>query len=75
MGYCDPQKTMPIERLMAYLSKSIWNPALQPLKTHLHYHNGYGHQTWEGGNLHEGLPPLKSHHFLIMWSLKISWQT
>ena len=30
----------------------MWNIALQPLKTlYLHYHNVYGHQTWQGGDL------------------------
>ena len=24
---------------------------------------------------HEGLPPIKSHDFLIMWSCEIKWQT
>ena len=32
--------------------KSISNLPLEPLKTfHLLYHNAYGHQTWQSGDL------------------------
>ena len=32
----------------------------QPLKTlYLHYHNAYGHQTWQGGDLPQRAPTHK----------------
>ena len=37
---------------MAYLSKSMSNGGLLPLKVlYLYYDNVYGHQTWQDGDL------------------------
>ena len=42
---------------MADWSESIWSLPLQQLKTlYLHYHNAYGHQIWQGGDLPWGAP-------------------
>ena len=61
---------------MVDLSKSMWNLALQPLKTlYLHYHNAYGHQTWHGGEFTDEPLLIKSYDPLITWSCKIAWQT
>ena len=38
----------------------MWNLALQPLKTYFHYYNAYDHQTWQGGDLYEELPTIKT---------------
>ena len=35
---------------MAELNESIWNRALQPLKTCFHSDNAYSRQTWHGGD-------------------------
>ena len=40
---------------MADLSEGMLNLALQPRQTlYLHYHNAYGHQTWQDGDLPRG---------------------
>ena len=39
---------------MADLSESMYNLALQPLKTYPHYHSVDGHQTWQDRNLTRG---------------------
>ena len=44
---------------MPDLSKSMWNVALQPLKTNLYCHNAYGNQTWKGVELQWGAPTDK----------------
>ena len=46
---------------MADLWQSMWNIALQPLKTLLyhHYHNAYDHQIYRGGGLPRGAPTHK----------------
>ena len=44
---------------MADWIESIWNLPLQQLKTYLHYHNAYGHQIWQGGDLAWGAPTHK----------------
>ena len=42
---------------MADLNESMMNLALEPLKTlYLHFHNVYGHQTLQGGDLPLGAP-------------------
>ena len=39
------------------LSKTMWNLALQQLKTlYLHYHNAYDHQVWQGGYISRDAP-------------------
>ena len=49
----------------------MWDPvfaAILPFLqecSYLHYHSAYGHQIWQGGNLHEGLVPIKSQDSLI----------
>ena len=51
---------------MADLSQSIWNLALQPLKSlYLHYHNAYGHQTWQGNDLPQGAPKAHFDHVVL----------
>ena len=40
---------------MADLSKGLWNLALQPRKTYLHFSNAFGHQTQQGGNFYCGV--------------------
>ena len=38
---------------MAYLSKGLWNLALQPRRTlYLHFDNAFGNQTQQGGNFY-----------------------
>ena len=47
--------------VMADCNESIWNFLLQQVKTlYLHYHNVYGHQTLQGGDLPWGAPHHKS---------------
>ena len=39
-----------------------WSESILPLcslKTYLHYHNAYGHQTWQGGDLLQEVPTHK----------------
>ena len=40
----------------------------------LHYHNAYGHQIWQDGDLPWGAPIHKVNDHLIMWFFKITWQ-
>ena len=45
---------------MTDLKEGIWNLALQPLKTlYLLYHNAYGHQTCQDGDLPREAPAHK----------------
>ena len=37
--------------VMAVLSESMWNFALQPLNTYLHHQNAHGHQTCQVSDL------------------------
>ena len=37
----------------------------------LHYHNTYGHQTFQGGDMLSGVSLIKSHGPLITWSREI----
>ena len=37
----------------------LWNRLLQPLKAYLHYHNAYGHLTWQDSDLPWGDPIQK----------------
>ena len=60
---------------MLYLSEGIWNLDLQPLKTsYLHYHNAYGHQTWQGGDLPRGTPAsiIRNRCNGTFWAQKIA---
>ena len=45
------------------------------LKTYLHYHSTYDHQTWQGVSYLDELLSIKSYDTLIMWSFAITWQT
>ena len=54
----------------------MWNLTLQPQQTsYLHYHNVYGHQTWQGGDLPWGAPTHEIIWPSITWSWEITWQT
>ena len=55
---------------MEDLSEGKWNLAFQPQqKSYLHYHNAYGHQTWQDGDLPWDAPISEiSRDPLIMWS-------
>ena len=46
-------------KVMADLSKGMWDIALQPLETYFYYHNDYGHHTWQGSDLPWGAPTHK----------------
>ena len=48
------------------------NLALEPEKTYFHYHNAYGHQTWQDGDLPWQISLL--HDPLIMWFGRITQQ-
>ena len=51
----------------ARVCESIWNPAIQPLKSfYLHNLIAHGHQTWQGGDLLWGVPTGKKD--IILWS-------
>ena len=44
------------------------------LKTlYLHYHNGCGHENWQGSNVPYGAPTYKVDP-LIKWSSEVKWQ-
>ena len=48
------------EDIATDIETSMWNLALQPLRTlYLDYHDIYGHQTWQGDNLPRGAPTHK----------------
>lgn len=44
---------------MVELSESMWNLALEPLRTYLHYSSAYDPQTWKDGDLPYGTPTDK----------------
>ena len=44
---------------MVYFSDSIWNLSLQPVKLYPGYHNVYGHQNWQSGDLPWGATSRK----------------
>ena len=56
---------------MANLGENLWNLALQPLKTfYLCYHNLYGHQTWQSGDIPWGAPyhdVISSFNHVVFW--------
>ena len=53
----------------------MWNLALKPLKTYLHYCKAFGHQTWQGGDLQCEAPTHKVAWTLIKCSYQITRQT
>ena len=42
---------------------------------YFHYNSALGKQPWQCDDYHEGLPPIKAHDPLIIWSCEITWQT
>ena len=60
---------------MMDLSESIWNLALQSLKTYLHYHIAYVQKIWQMGELPYREPTDKVRWPFSMWSCEIMWQT
>ena len=87
MVYCVLSTTYFWSKQYWWIEVSILNFPLQQLKAlYLHYHNVYGHQTWQGGRVamstkfgrmvahFDGLLPIKSHYALTTWSFEIMWQ-
>ena len=61
--------------IMMAWSEIIYNLSLEPLKTYLHCHNIYIHQTWHGDDLPLGTPTSQvtwSFDHVVCWTM---WQT
>ena len=40
----------------------------------LHYHNAYGHNIYQGGDIPQELPPINLHDPSMRWSCEATWQ-